>query len=167
MLCWPRFTSDSVLDGSTINSSWWLLMVLMPKGWICSSRQNIKRCVDDFYLSLLRQTFFFFLLKMRLFAFLARFVTSVSQPTVSTHKLTYFIQFLPGTYKKFPETLILVLLLLPFLVYCYLPAFITESKLDLCRIYMFLVSFHSWFYAAQSGALLHLQLILMEKIILH
>lgn len=59
MLCWPRFTSDSVLDGSTINSSWWLLMVLMPKGWICSSRQNIKRCVDDFYLSLLRQSFFF------------------------------------------------------------------------------------------------------------
>lgn len=101
MLCWPRFTSDSVLDGSTINSSWWLLMVLMPKGWICSSRQNIKRCVDDFYLSLLRQSFFFFLLKMRLFAFLARFVTSVSQPTVSTHKLTYFIQFLPALTRSF------------------------------------------------------------------
>lgn len=166
MLCWPRFTSDSVLDGSTINSSWWLLMVLMPKGWICLSRQNIKRCVDDFYLSLLRQSFFFFPFENALICFLGK-ICHFGLSTYSQHTQIDLFHSISSRHLQ-EVSWNAHTCLASFAFSCLLlPAFITESKLDLCRIYMFLVSFHSWFYAAQSGALLHLQLILMEKIILH
>lgn len=165
MLCWPRFTSDSVLDGSTINSSWWLLMVLMPKGWICSSRQNIKRCVDDFYLSLLRQSFCF-PFENALICFLGK-ICHFGLSTYSQHTQIDLFHSISSRHLQ-EVSWNAHTCLASFAFSCLLlPAFITESKLDLCRIYMFLVSFHSWFYAAQSGALLHLQLILMEKIILH
>lgn len=165
MLCWPRFTSDSVLDGSTINSSWWLLMVLMPKGWICSSRQNIKRCVDDFYLSLLRQSFCF-TFENALVCLLGK-ICHFGLSTYSQHTQIDLFHSISSRHLQ-EVSWNAHTCLASFAFSCLLlPAFITESKLDLCRIYMFLVSFHSWFYAAQSGALLHLQLILMEKIILH
>lgn len=164
MLCWPRFTSDSVLDGSTINSSWWLLMVLMPKGWICSSRQNIKRCVDDFYLSLLRQSFFF-PFENALICFLGK-ICHFGLSTYSQHTQIDLFHSISSRHLQ-EVSWNAHTCLASFAFSCLLlPAFITESKLDLCRIYMFLVSFHSWFYAAQHS-LLHLQLILMEKIILH